>query len=76
MFIRASRETHSGELVLKIRPNGTYIIAFVIVNKPVMRKLMIKSAHALANKRKLRNFQRDMSTFSHLYFVFLFTKAE
>jgi hypothetical protein len=24
MFIRASRETHSGELVLIVRPNGKY----------------------------------------------------
>ena len=26
MFIRASRETHSGELILKIRPNGKNLI--------------------------------------------------
>lgn len=29
MFIRASRETHSGELVLIVRPNGKRVISLV-----------------------------------------------
>ena len=31
MFIRASRETHSGELILKIRPNGRYYKSFMLL---------------------------------------------
>lgn len=42
MFIRASRETHSGELVLIVRPNGKYFFlenmafAHFMVNKSLL----------------------------------------